>query len=584
MNCLLPTRLSLWFFPGLISTGAAQNPQSNVLLILVDNQSYFELSCHGHAQLKTPKIDRFAGESVDFVNFHAPPFCSPSRGAMLTGRYALRSGIHKTIGGVSILHQQEATLANHLKGSGYMTAIFGKWHLGMNYHYHTMERGFDEVFVHGGGGIGQLEDYFGNRHADATWDHNGTMVKSKGFSSDVLFDRASKFIEEAREKPFFCFISTPATHTPYEVDPKAMRRIQARGVQASDADLKLYSMIENIDENVGDLMDRLDTLGLRENTLVIFATDQGMNDRGAAEPRFDGERPSYPVSYDEKHAVTCMMRYPPLTKVGKCEALTGMIDVAPTILDLCSVTRPAALDGRSLRSLLDGEKQWQDDRTLIVQCPRGRVRKKWDNAAVKTQQWRLIGGDLLYDMVADPGQRINVANKYPQIVSKMSSAYDAFWDSLPPASKLRSRHILGAVESLKTRLNGMDWYRGGAPWHQLHLNRQRQNGVWVVTVARPGRYQFELRWYPREAPTAIGAASASIRIGNDDSDAYATKDVDSEATKVIFELDLKAGDYDLESAFRLPPGAGRASTADVGEAGSWGAYFAYVDYLGELKR
>ena len=94
----------------------------------------------------------------------------------------------------------------------------------MSYPYHPMERGFDEVFVHGGGGIGQLEDYYGNRHMNATWDHNGTFVKSEGFSSDVLFDRASVFIEEHRDEPFFCFVSTPATHTPYEAEPRAMMR------------------------------------------------------------------------------------------------------------------------------------------------------------------------------------------------------------------------------------------------------------------------------------------------------------------------------------------------------------------------
>ncbi|MEN9021195.1 MAG: sulfatase-like hydrolase/transferase, partial [Verrucomicrobiales bacterium] len=138
-----------------------------MLLILIDNHSFFELSCHGHARLKTPRIDELASESVDFVNFHAPPFCSPSRGALLTGRYALRLGIHNTIGGVSILHKDESTLANYLKGGGYTTAIFGKWHLGMSYPYHPMERGFDDVFVHGGGGIGQLEDFYGNRHMNA---------------------------------------------------------------------------------------------------------------------------------------------------------------------------------------------------------------------------------------------------------------------------------------------------------------------------------------------------------------------------------------------------------------------------------
>jgi arylsulfatase A-like enzyme len=125
----------------------------------------------------------------------------------------LRSGIHNTIGGVSILHKDEATIANYLKSSGYTTAIFGKWHLGLSYPYHPLERGFDEAFIHGGGGIGQLEDHHGNRHKDATWGHNGVLEKSEGFSSDVFFHRATIFIEKNREKPFFCFLSTPATHT-----------------------------------------------------------------------------------------------------------------------------------------------------------------------------------------------------------------------------------------------------------------------------------------------------------------------------------------------------------------------------------
>ncbi len=548
----------------------SQEPRPNVLLILIDNHSFFELSCHGHAQLKTPRIDELASESVDFVNFHAPPFCSPSRGALLTGRYALRLGIHNTIGGVSILHKDESTLANYLKGGGYTTAIFGKWHLGMSYPYHPMERGFDDVFVHGGGGIGQLEDFYGNRHMNATWDYNGRPEKSEGFSSDVLFDRAAAFIEGHREQPFFCFLSTPATHTPYEAEPKAMERIKKRGVEASDGDLKLYSMIENIDENVGDLMDRLDALELREKTIVIFATDQGVNDRGAPEPRFKGkQRSSHPVAYDEKHAVTCMIRYPPLTKAGRNEAVTGMVDLAPTILDLCGIPRPSSLDGRSLRPLFGGSKQWDDDRTLIVQCPRGRVRKRWDNAAVKTQRWRLVGGDLLYDIGEDPGQSTNVADKHPQVVSELTGAYDKFWESLLHTDTLLSRHIIGSSEAPSTRLNGMDWYRGGSPWHQLHLKRQRQNGVWAVSVARAGKYRFELRWYPREAPTAIGAIGASVRVGK----GFAYVDTIPEAPNVVLELELAQGDYDMETAFKLPK--------EAEQERSWGAYFVHVDYEGK---
>ncbi|MGK0188279.1 MAG: hypothetical protein ACI9R3_004071 [Verrucomicrobiales bacterium] len=141
----------------------------------------------------------------------------------------------------------------------------------------------------------------------------------------------------------------------------------------------------------------------------------------------------------------------------------------------------------------------------IVQCPRSRLRKRWDNAAVKTQRWRLVGGDLLYDIEAHPSQKANVADSFPQVVTELSVAYDAFWGSLPDIGELLCRHIIGAPKAPETRLNGMDWYRGGAPWHQLHLKRQRQNGVWAVNIARAGLYRFELSWYPREAPTPIGA-------------------------------------------------------------------------------
>ena len=545
---------------------ASERP--NVLLILTDNQSYFELSCHGHEQLQTPNIDRLAAESVDFQNFHAPPFCSPSRAELLTGRYAMRSGIHNTVGGVSILKAEEATLANYLGGAGYRTAIFGKWHLGYSYPYRPYERGFQESFVHGGGGIGQMEDYYGNNHMDATWDHNGTPVPSEGFSSDVLFSEAANFIQESGDDPFFCFISTPATHTPYQEEAKAMARIKARGVEASDADLKLFSMIENIDDNVGRLMAKIDDWGLRNNTLVIFVTDQGVNDRGAPTPRFEGKREIHNVGYDEKHAVFCMMRYPPLTKAYANDAIAGMIDVAPTILDICGLPQPTAMDGRSLRPLLAGAHRWKDERKLIVQCPRNRYREYWKNAAVKTQRWRLVGGNELYDIANDWGQLNNVAEMHPDVVATLGAHYDQFWATLPPASDLLSRHILGAPEAPDVRLVCMDWYLGASPWHQLHLTRGKANGVWAVDVERDGRYAFELRWYPREHPMPIGATGASIRVGP----AYEQKLIDRSAENAVFELTLQEGSYDLETAFQLPP--------EADQQGSFGAYFLYVSYLG----
>ena len=234
------------------NTPVRASPFTNVLLILTDNQAYNELSFKGHPVVQTPHIDKLSKESVDFTNFHAPAYCSPSRAALLTGRHPLRYGIHNPIGGVSILHKREKTLGDFFKEAGYKTAIFGKWHLGMSYPYAPRFRGFDESFIHGGGGIGQLEDAHGNTHIDASYWHNGKIVASEGYSSDILFNNAIKYIEKNKDKPFFCFISTPATHAPYQEHPKAAKRIRARGITTGN--IALYSMIENIDDCVGRIL------------------------------------------------------------------------------------------------------------------------------------------------------------------------------------------------------------------------------------------------------------------------------------------------------------------------------------------
>jgi arylsulfatase A-like enzyme len=523
----------------------------NVLLILTDNQSYHELGCHGHELVKTPHIDALARESVDFTNFHAPPYCSPSRGLLLTGRYALRLGIHNTVGGVSILHQNEKTIADLLGKAGYATGVFGKWHLGMSYPYSPRFRGFQETFIHGGGGIGQLEDYFGNNHLDATYWEKGKEVKSEGFSSDVLFTRATKFIDQNQKKPFFCFISTPATHKPWQSHPEVAKRITAR--DGAPKTLPLLSMIENIDDNVGKILKHLDELGLRENTLVILATDQGMSNRGA--PENSPENPPSKV-FDGRHHVFCMMRYPSLTKTpGRNGALAGMVDVAPTILDFCGVPAPGNLDGRSLKPLLSGEARWKDDRHLIVQCPRGRERKKWHNTSVKTQRWRLVNGEKLYDL--DHGDA-EVAAKHPEVVKELTARYDKFWNSLPPVEETLSRHPLGIED---TRLNGMDWYQGGNPWNTSHFKRL-SSGTWAVEVTRKDRYRFELRHYPREAKKAAGATKATLVVGDQTGECILTE----EADHAVIELDLEPGKYDMTGTF------------SNGQK-TWGTYFAYVSKI-----
>ena len=162
--CTIGLSAGMGMLPSSLQGGELSEPrkQPNVVFVLSDNQSYYEMSCHGHEKIDTPNIDRLAEQGVDFQRFYAPPYCSPSRSAMLTGKHAMRSGIHNTVGGRHIMHRSETTLAEMLKDNGYSTGIFGKWHLGESYPYGPEHRGFDEVLIHGGGGVGQLPDYYGN--------------------------------------------------------------------------------------------------------------------------------------------------------------------------------------------------------------------------------------------------------------------------------------------------------------------------------------------------------------------------------------------------------------------------------------
>ena len=546
----------------LCGSGICAADKPNVVLILTDNQSYYELGCHGHPVLKTPRIDALAAESVDFLNFHAPPYCSPSRGVLMTGRYAMRYGIYTTIQGRSILHRSEVTIADRLKKAGYRTGIFGKWHLGFSYPYMPRHRGFDETFVHGGGGIGQMEDYFGNSHLDATYWRNGVTEPSEGFSTDVLFAEGLKFIETHRDRPFFCFISTPATHKPWQAHPEVLKKLKARGVKGSGRDLALYSMVENIDENVGRVLDKLDALKLAEKTIVIFATDQGMRDRGAPPKADRGDANPPHIQSDERHRVFCMVRYPPLTRPHRSTVLTGMVDMVPTLLDLTGVKKPEGLDGRSLRPLLAGAKRWEDDRELIVQCPRSRTRKKWHNAAVKTQRWRLVDGKNLFDVSGGDPSR-DVAGDHPDVVKRLARSYETFWSSLPDDSDSLSRHVLGPNP---TRLNGTDWYQGASPWNKNDFRKKSGNGVWAVEVQKPGRYRFELRHYPREAKKPHGAAEATVKVGEVQATAEAT-----DPNHVTVDVALKKGTYDLTATFK---------SAEGGKS-RWGALFVYVSRLGD---
>ncbi|MEM8734974.1 MAG: sulfatase-like hydrolase/transferase, partial [Planctomycetota bacterium] len=533
---------------------------------MTDNQGYFELECKGNPYLKTPNINAFARRGVDFCNFHAENFCSPSRAALLTGRQPMRMGVHNTVGGVSLLSPDEVTLADRLQAAGYRTGIFGKWHLGMSHPFHPSLRGFEDVFVHGGGGIGQLEDYAGNKHMDAHFQDNGIWKATSGFSTDILFNEAMDFIEASKDQPFFCYIPTPAVHFPVEAEPKARARIKARGVREDDTNLSLLSMIENIDENLGRLIEYLERRDLRENTLVIFMADQGVGDRGSAMPYWPGRDRQQDLgnASEGKHRVFCMMQLPGVTQAGANEALTCIRDICPTILDICGVSQPDNVDGRSLVPLLKGNPRWPDDRILVMQCPRGREREKWKHAAVKQGDWRLVSNSRLYNVRDDSLMQKDLSSEHPELTKRLTTAYEEFWTSLPAESDLVQRHVLGAKSAPSTLLCAMDWREGGSPWNSGALRDNfRGQGSWFVRVEQAGRYRMKLCRTMKETPLPLLATEGTVTVGT----VQASAQLGENGSECVLEIDLEPGDFALKTELR--------KSSDRED--KWGANFLYVD-------
>ena len=360
-------------------TFAAQRPP-NVVLMMTDDQGYGDLACHGNEMIQTPHLDTLAKQSVRMTNFHVDPTCSETRSALMTGRYSSRTGVWHTIMGRSILRGDEVTMADVFSASGYQTGIFGKWHLGDNYPFRPQDRGFGEVLINGGGGVTQTPDYWGNDYFDDTYFHNGKPEKQQGYCTDVWFRAGMKFIETNKDRPFFCYIPTNAPHGPFNVAEKYSGPYVERGVPPTMA--KFYGMITNIDENVGRMVEHLDKLGLAENTILIFMTDNGTAAgvaRGKPKPGQwkgfnDGMRGQKGSQYEGGHRVPCFVRWPGGGIGGARDVaeLSAHIDLLPTLIDLCHLKTPSgvALDGASRRPLLLGKKSKTAERTLFVHSQR----------------------------------------------------------------------------------------------------------------------------------------------------------------------------------------------------------------------
>ena len=576
---------------------AAADRRPNVVLIITDDQGYGDLSCHGNPVLKTPNLDRLHENSVRLTDYHVAPTCSPTRAALITGRWTNRTGVWHTSGGRSLLLESEVTMGQVFRDAGYATGMFGKWHMGDNYPFRPEDRGFTEVMRHGGGGVGQTPDFWNNSYFDGTYFHNSVPEPVKGYCTDVWFDYAQRFILAQKEagRPFLALISTNAPHWPMHAPPEFAAPYEERlGTRVGH----FFGMIANIDHNVGRLREFLEGAGLAENTIVIFTSDNGT---GAGEKVFNaGMRGRKQSEYDGGHRVPLFVHWPAGGLVGgrDVEPITAHVDVLPTLLDLCGITPPKGLkfDGRSIRPVLEGRAalsggSWPD-RILVTDSQRVMDPIKWRRTAVMTSRWRLVNGSELYDIKQDPAQENDVARARPDVVARLSTFYEAWWAELKPTFDQVPAIFLGHPRENPVRLTSHDWIaKDTTPWNQSLVRRASERhsapGYWNVNVVGAGRYEIRLRRWPEEADAAIDAplppapnvpGESPFRASPGNAVAAVTASVRVGATTA--ETPVEPGTKAVTVRLTLPAGRARMSASFTTRDGNAvGAFYADVRKL-----
>ena len=467
----------------------------NVVLIITDDQGWGDVHSHGNDKIDTPVLDQLAADGVRFDRFFVSAVCAPTRASLLTGRYHLRTGTHGVTRGQENMRSEEVTIAEVFRQAGYATGCFGKWHNGAHYPHHPNGQGFDEFL---GFCCGHWNNYF-----DTDLDHNGKTVKTKGYITDVLTDAAIAFIEQYRDQPFFCYIPYNAPHSPWQVPDRYFDKYKARGLD--DTTACAYAMVENIDDNIGQILKRLDEMRLSNDTIVLFLTDNGPNS-----DRYNGGMKGRKGSVHEGGVrVPLFVRWPTQLKPGHTvEQIAAHIDLLPTIIELCGVPMPKTLplDGLNLGPLLKGETANWPNRMIFSQ----RRHTEPTAGAVRTQHWRAVIYKQweLYDMIADPGQQNDVAEKHPEVLKKLKAAYEAWFKDVTKAGFDPIPIPIGYPERPEVVMPGHEAflhpsqgegisYMGRSGWANDWITNWTVTDAhpwWEVEVVRPGKYEIALMY------------------------------------------------------------------------------------------
>lgn len=545
-----------------LSVSASERP--NIVLIMTDDMGYGDLGVTGNPVIRTPHLDALSKRSASMSTFYVSPVCAPTRACLMTGRYNYRTRCIDTYIGRAMMDTAEVTVAELLGDSGYATGIFGKWHLGDCYPMRPMDQGFQQSLIHRGGGIGQPSDPTGaeGKYTDPILFRNGVGEQQTGYCTDVYYSNAMQFIETsaAQKKPFFVYLPDNCPHGPFhdvpaedlatyrELDLKNSAFPQNDGHKLPakanvDQRARIFSMITNVDRNVGRLQEKLESLGIVDNTIVIFMVDNGPNGRRYV-AGFNGNKSTV---WEGGVRSPFFVQWPSRLTAGHSSDIpSAHIDVLPTLLDAAGIAKPKSLnlDGRSMLPFLEGEPIHSKERHLVIQSHRGDRPVRYHNFMIRNSRWKLLHSSgfgresftgeprfQLFDLSADPFELQNLATEHAEVVKQMRAEYDRWFDdvgSTRPDNYAPPRIQVGTKFENPVVLTRQDWrHTAGRPWARDSI------GHWLLTASE-GTYDLRCRFAP-----SAKAGSASLRLNDE---------------VVTVELPANAGTCEF-SGINVSPGA-----------------------------
>ena len=551
----------LFFFTLHLGCTNKVKQKPNIIIIITDDQGYGDIGFNNNSQILTSNLDLLANQSIRFNNFYVSPVCAPTRSSLLTGRYSLRTGVTDTYNGGAMMSTDELTLSEILRENNYNTGIFGKWHLGDSYPFRPTDQGFNESLIHLSGGIGQVGDftnyYAGNRsYFDPILWHNNEQKKYDGYCSDIFTDEALKFIESNKSNQFFCYLSFNAPHTPLQLpekyydlykdlDPSLIyedEKIKMSKKDINDAK-KIYGMITNIDHNVGKLIKKLKELKIDKNTILIFMTDNGAQQKRYA----SNLRGLKGKVYEGGIKVPFYLKFPKIHgNDGKdINSLSAHIDVLPSLLNLCDIEIPKdiKIDGKNFLN------KPLEERSLFSYWTR-KSPELYQNMSLNKGKYKLVGNTNydspiedfeLFDIDRDPYEIENLIENKKELANEMKIEMDNIYNELINSKNIinKPRIIIGSEFENPSFLNRNDASGQRGIWAQNEIF-----GFWRTKVYE-GKYNFRFKFNNLN----LTSGQMVIEVG---SQVFSKKVETDDSGYVLMEnIHLNEGEFDITPFFRI---------------------------------